>query len=170
MVTPETFCDVFERLERGQVRYVVIGGVATVLRGHVRPVADLDFAVERTAAEMGRATDELIALGFVPTIPLPLSDLTVLRMFDRARREVNVFFRLYVPFAELWASSQRVRVGGGVARVASLEHLLRAKRIDVRPQDLLDISGLESLRADGGRGGDSAAAAGERDESADGGG
>jgi hypothetical protein len=35
-----------------------------------------------------------------------------------------------------------VRVGHSVARVASLDHLIRAKRITARPHDLLDIEGL----------------------------
>lgn len=144
-ITPEEYSDVFERLERGRVRYVVIGGVAVVLRGHVRPVADLDFAVEPTDGEMARAVGALVALGFAPSIPLPLSALSVLRLFDRSQREVNVFVRSRVPFAELWAASECLRVGRGVARVSSLEHLLRAKRIEGRPRDLLDISGLLSL-------------------------
>jgi hypothetical protein len=108
----------------------------------------------------------LNALGFVPSIPLPLSALTVLRMFDQSQREVDVFVRYHIPFAELWASSEHVCVGHSVARVASLEHLLRAKRINGRPHDLLDVEGLLALEA-GGRGRISAApvAAGEQDES-----
>src|SRR5207244_9373670 len=37
---------------------------------------------------------------------------------------------------------RRVRAGGSVARVTSLDHLLRAKRITARPHDLLDIEAL----------------------------
>jgi hypothetical protein len=167
-VTPETYCDVFERLERERVRYVVIGGVAVALRGHVRPVADLDFAVERTPDAMSRALGALNAVGFVPSILLPLSALTMLRLFDHSQREVNLFVRPHVPFAELWADAERVGVGRGVARVASLEHLLRAKRIDGRPRDLLDISGLLAVKATSrAHRGDATAAAGGRDESED---
>ena len=167
-MTPETYCDVFERLERERVRYVVIGGVAVVLRGHVRPVSDLDFAVERTPDALGHALAALGALGFAPSILLPLSALTVLRLFDQQQREINVFVRSYVPFAELWAGSEHVSVGRGVARVASVEHVLRAKRTDGRTSDLLDISGLLAVEATGrGRGGDAGAAAVAQDEPAE---
>lgn len=152
-LTAEAYCDVFDRLERDRVRYVVVGGVAVVLRGHVRPVADLDLAVDPAPGETLRALRALGGLGFVSTIPLPLGVATVLRMFDRSAREVNVFVRGHVPFGELWPGSGRVSVAGGVARVASLEHLLRAKRINGRAHDLLDVEALLAREAAGrGRG------------------
>jgi hypothetical protein len=156
--TPEIYCDVFDRLEREGVRYVVIGGVAVVLRGHVRPVADLDIVIDPAPDEAGHALRALARVGFVPSVPLPPSLLSVLRLFDASQREVNVFVRDHIPFGDLWAGSERVRVGASVARVESLEHLLRAKRITGRPHDLLDIAGLLALGADGGAGGESAGA------------
>lgn len=123
----------------------MIGGAGVVLRGHVRPIADLDIAIDPTPDEMNRAMNVLYALGFVPTIPLPLNALIMLRLFDQFQREVNVFTRPHVAFAELWTGSDLIRTGHALARVASIEHLLRAKRIDGRPQDRLDINGLLTL-------------------------
>jgi hypothetical protein len=136
---------VFDRLERDGIRYAVISGVAVVLHGHVRPVADLDVVIDPAPGEAARALHALAGLGFVPSIPLPLSMVTVLRMFDRSQREVDVFVRYHIPFDRLWANSRHVRVGGGVARIVSLEHLLQAKRINGRPHDLSDIAGLLAL-------------------------
>jgi hypothetical protein len=148
--TPETFSDVFERLERDGVRYAVISGVAVVLHGHARPVADLDIVVSPEPGESDRALHALTQLGFVPSLPLPLSMLSMLRMFDRAGREVDVFVRFHIPFDEVWGDSEHRSVGAGVARVVSLEHLLRVKRINGRPHDLLDIAALLELEAGGG--------------------
>lgn len=145
MATPEIFRDVFDRLERDEVRYVVVSGAAVVLHGHARPIADLDLAIDPAPEQAARALDALLRGGFVPSLPLPLSMLTVLRMFDHARREVDVFPRYHIPFEELWGDSVRVRVGDGAARVVSLAHLLRAKRINGRPHDLLDIAALLAL-------------------------
>lgn len=144
-MTPAIYGDVFDRLERAGVRYVVVSGVAVVLHGHLRPVADLDIVIDAAPAEARKAMQVLTLAGFVPSVPLPLSALTVLRMFDSAEREVDVFVRYCIPFEELWASSERVRVGGCDTRVASLEHLLRAKRIHGRPHDLLDVERLLAL-------------------------
>ena len=146
--SPETYRDVFDQLEREGVRYAVIGGVAVVLHGHMRPVADLDIVIDPAPEESERALRALVGAGFVPTLPLPLSMLTVMRLFDRARREVDVFVRYSIPFDALWADAERRPVGdNGVARVMSLEHLLRAKRYDGRPRDLLDIAELLALKA-----------------------
>jgi hypothetical protein len=145
-MTPAEFGDVFDRLEGDGVRYVVVSGVAVVLHGHLRPVADLDLVIDAASHEAGRAMRTLTLAGFVPSIPLPLSALTVLRMFDPAQREIDVFVRYRIPFDELWASSERVCVGASTVRVASLEHLLRAKRLHGRPHDLLDIEALLALQ------------------------
>jgi hypothetical protein len=143
--TPETFSDVFDRFEREGIRYAVISGIAVVLHGHVRPIADLDVVIDPAPDEGLRALRALAGLGFVSSLPLPLSMLTVLRMFDHAEREVDVFVRYHIPFDRLWADSRQVRVGDGVARIVSLDHLLQAKRINGRPHDLSDIAALLAL-------------------------
>jgi acetolactate synthase regulatory subunit len=147
--TPETYADVLDRFERDGVRYVVVSGVAVVLHGHVRPVADLDVVIDPAPVEVERALRALASRGFVPSIPLPLSMLTVMRMFDHAQREVDVFVRYHIPFDQLLANSRQVRVGDDVARIVSFEHLLRAKRINGRPHDLSDIAALLALEARG---------------------
>ena len=143
--TPESYCDVFERLERDGVRYVVTSGVAVVLHGHVRPILDLDIVIDPAPDEANLATHALACIGFVPSVPLPLNMLTVLRMFDTAQREVDVFVRYSIPFNELWDDSQHVSVGKQLARIVSLEHLIRIKQFNGRPHDFLDIAGLSAL-------------------------
>jgi hypothetical protein len=91
VATPETYGDVFDRLERDAVRYAVISGVAVVLYGHVRPVADLDVVIDPAPDQAASALRALAACGFVQSTPLPLSMVTVMRMFDHAQREVDVF-------------------------------------------------------------------------------
>jgi hypothetical protein len=148
--TPTAYLDVLDRLERDAVRYVVTSGVAVVLRGHARPVADLDIVIDPAPPEASRALNSLMLVGFAPSIPLPLEMLTVLRMFDGSGREVDVFVRYHIPFGELWACSERMSLGGDhFARVMSLEHLLRAKRINGREHDLWDIEALLALGARG---------------------
>jgi hypothetical protein len=147
--------DVFEQLEAERVRYVVVSGVAVTLHGYRRPTLDLDLAVDPKPHEARRATAALAALGFVPTIPLPLELLTVLTMLDRGGRSLDLFARLLVPFEELWADSALMSDGGGLVRVCSLEHLIRMKRLRNRPFDVLDVEGLlAAVRARGDTGTD----------------
>lgn len=144
-MTPGDFADVFEALERNNVPYVVVSGVAVVLHGHTRPIFDLDIVIAPTSAEQDLALQTLMHRGFVPSIPVPLHMLTVLRMFDQSSREIDVFGRYHIPFNELWASSEQRQVSDSLARVISLEHLLRAKRTTGREHDLMDVDALLAL-------------------------
>lgn len=145
IITPATFSDIFELLERSNVSYVVVSGVAVVLHGYVRPLADLDIVISALPGEPERAQYALMVAGFVPSIPVPLAMLRVLRMFDQSQREVDVFVRYQIPFDELCANSETMTVGAGRARVASLEHLVRVKTMTGRPHDLEDIEALRLL-------------------------
>lgn len=141
-----SYGDVFDALQRNSVPYVVVSGVAVVLHGHIRPVFDLDIVIPVTPNEQNRALQTLRHAGFVPSIPVPLNFLTVLRMFDQCAREIDVFVKYHIPFNDLSASSELIRVGDHVARVVSLEHLLQAKRITARPHDLMDVEALLALK------------------------
>lgn len=141
-MTPALYKDVLERFAHDSIRYVVVSGMAVVFHGHARPIADLDIVVDPDPQQSDRALRSLLALLFVPTIPLSLSTVSVLRLFDPSSREVDLFVRYYVPFSELYADSEEHAVWGTRARVESLAHLLRVKRLLARPHDLLDIDAL----------------------------
>ena len=137
------FDDVFAALARERIAHVVVGGQALVLQGIERDTRDLDLVVDRTPAEAARAMAAFAALGFFPTVPLPLALVPVLRLLDRAGRELDVFAQFQVPFAELLAGSVEVDVRGAVVRVASVADVIRAKRLCGRPRDVEDAERLE---------------------------
>jgi hypothetical protein len=66
-------------------------------------------------------------------------------MFDHTEREIDVFVKYHISFNVLSADSVQIPVGKSVARVASLEHLLRDKRFTGRPLDLMDVDGLLAI-------------------------
>ncbi|MFL5541642.1 MAG: nucleotidyltransferase domain-containing protein, partial [Longimicrobiaceae bacterium] len=59
--------DVIEALDAAGVRYVVVGGVAMVLRGCERETADLDLVVDAAPEPAERALRALGRAGFTPT-------------------------------------------------------------------------------------------------------
>ena len=64
------FEPIFEALNRAQVRYVVVGGFATVLHGHARLTADIDLVIDLSPEEVRKALDILTGLGFRPRAPV----------------------------------------------------------------------------------------------------
>jgi hypothetical protein len=84
---------ILHALERHDVRYVVVGGVATVLRGYPRLTLDLDLAIDLDRAE--QAIDALLELGFVPLLPVDpydFADADTLRRWVE-ERNLQVFTR-----------------------------------------------------------------------------
>jgi len=146
MPAPETFCDVLEILNRENVRYVVVGSVAVVLHGANRDISDLDIVVDPSPEEAQRCMYVLASAGFIPSIslPLPVHMLTVVRLFDQAAREIDVFVRNRSLFDDLWSNSKLVQVGNQTARIAGLEQVLQMKRIYneplMREKEQLDLS------------------------------
>src|ERR1700741_1392460 len=126
-VTPGTFRDVFQLLNQYNVRYVVVGGLAVLLHGYKRRVLDLDIVIPSDSSEQQRAQQVLMMAGFMPTIPLPINLLTVLRMLDHSRREIDVFIRFHVSFEELWTDRAEFDVEGIPIPVTSVNHLVQAK-------------------------------------------
>ena len=65
---------VLASLERAEVRYLVVGGVAVVLHGYLRTTIDLDIVLQWEQANVERALEALGGLGFQPQIPVPLKN------------------------------------------------------------------------------------------------
>ena len=145
MPTPESFCDVLKILNHENVRYVVVGGFAAVMHGANRDIGDLDIVVDPSRNEPQRCMDALALAGFIPSIPLPVQMVSVLRLFDQSSREVDAFVRYFIPFEELWSRSESVKVGNQMARIAALEHVVQVKRTLGRPHDLADIEALTRM-------------------------
>jgi predicted nucleotidyltransferase len=150
-VTAHPIEQVLEALERGGVRYLVVGGVAVVLHGHLRTTADLDLA----------------SLGFTPRAPVPAEQfadaavrqgwieekgLTVFTLWSERQPglEVDLFVSEPFDFEAAWSRRVTVQLDSTRATVAGLDDLLALKRSAGRPQDLADVAALELLRGAGG--------------------
>jgi predicted nucleotidyltransferase len=160
---------VLAALNAAEVRYLVVGGVAVVLHGHLRTTADLDLVVALDPSNAGRAIRALEALGFVPRAPVPAAQfadaaaraawvadkgLTVFSLWSDqvAGLEVDLFVEAPFDFDAAYARAVRVALDATTTTVVALDDLLVMKRAAGRPQDLSDAEALEALRARDARG------------------
>lgn len=147
------------------MQYLVVGGVAVVLHGHLRTTADLDLVVQLAPENARRAISALAALGFQPKAPVPAEafadpaarkswiddkGMTVFSLWsDRLPgTEVDLFVQEPLPFEEAYARAVRVALDTTTATVVSLQDLIALKRASGRPIDLADVEAL--LAIDGG--------------------
>jgi hypothetical protein len=158
--------DVYAAFDDAGVRYVVVGGMAVVMSGHVRATVDLDVVIDLETSAATRAMAALAGLGLLPRVPITPSDfanadvreswirdkhMQVLSFYDPRdmAREVDVFVAYPLDFEALVGQAVPRRVGDRVVPVAAVEHLIAMKRAAGRPQDLADIAALELLRERG---------------------
>ena len=157
------FEPIFQILNAGGVRYVVVGGLATVLHGYARLTADVDLAVDLAPEKATKMIQVLVAKGFrpqVPVLPQEFANPIVREIWLREKhmrafslvdptnpmRVVDLLLKPEVPFEELLARSQEVVLNRTKIKIASIDDLIALKRHAGRPQDLVDIEQLETIR------------------------
>lgn len=158
----QRFEPVLKALTDAGVRYLVVGGVAVVLHGHLRTTGDLDLVVDLSPDNLARALDALEQSGFQPRPPVPLrsfadpetrqswietKNLQVFSLWhpDLPGFEVDLFVEEPFDFDLAWVRKVDVELAGTVATVIGLEDLLALKRSAGRARDLEDVAVLERL-------------------------
>ncbi len=158
------FEPILAELNRCEVRYVVVGGLATVLQGFARLTADIDLIVDLAPQEAEKVIRCLTSIGLKPRVPVDAMDfadtsirrswvaeknMKVFPMVDPSNpmRLVDLFVEHSIEFEELWAQSELVQLDGFETRIASIAHLIALKREAGRPQDLIDVEALASIEA-----------------------
>ncbi len=137
--------DVFASLNRHDVRYLVVGGIAAVLHGVPRATFDLDILIEPTddnatvlltaRADAGLGTASLTT----PTEVLA-NEITVFN--DRVRVDV-LTTAPGLDFRTAWERRVELADHGQAFWVVSRRDLIASKRASGRPVDLEDARLLE---------------------------
>ena len=155
--------DILAALNQAGVRYLIVGGVAVVLHGHLRTTKDLDLVIQLERENLLRALQAFEALGFQPLVPVRLLDFVEPRNRETWIRDKNmVVFSLWHPekptqkidlfveepfdFEVAYSRASSKSLGATEAPVVSLDDLIEMKRTVGRPQDVADVEVLELLK------------------------
>jgi hypothetical protein len=136
---------VFECLERREVRYLVIGGIAAVLHGVPRITLDADLLLEASRENAARLLDALREAGLgtaflIEADALLAEDITVFK--DRIR--VDVMTKAPgLEFEAAWARRERPVYDGQAFNLLCKEDLIASKKATGRPRDREDARLLE---------------------------
>ena len=137
--------DVFRSFQQHEVRYVVIGGIASILHGVPRVTFDLDILIEATPENAKRLLDALRDAGLATASLTTVEELlaNALTVFeDRVRIDVQTTTP-GVTFAAAWGRRKTVSYRGQEFFILSREDLIASKRAAGRPVDLEDVRLLE---------------------------
>jgi hypothetical protein len=153
---------VLAALNAAKVRYLVVGGVAVVLHGHLRTTADLDLVVQLSPDNAQRAVRALATLGYRPRAPVNaehFADATIRESWLREKGltvfglwsdrypglEVDLFVAEPFDFDAVYSRAVTVTLDNTTATVVSLLDLIALKKAAGRPVDLADIEALQGL-------------------------
>ena len=142
--------DAFKSYQRHDVRYVVVGGIASILHGVPRATFGLDILVEATSHNVEHLLAALLEAGLatasMTTVDALLAnEITVFK--DRVR--IDVLLRVPgVTFEDAWARRLTLSYQGQDFFVLSRDDLIASKRAAGRPVDLEDVRLLELPDAD----------------------
>jgi hypothetical protein len=137
--------DVFKSFQRHEVKYVVIGGVASVLHGVPRATFDLDLLIEARTENAERLLAALRDAGFGTAAMTDAQDVVAheITVFnDRVRIDVQTQTP-GLSFQDAWRRRKTMTYQGQDFFIVSREDLIASKRAAGRGVDLDDVRLLE---------------------------
>jgi hypothetical protein len=145
---PQDYVDLLRELAEGDVDYLLVGGWAVAVHGHVRATDDLDIFVRATPENAARVYGALLRFG----APLERHGVTEglfatehygYRM-GRKPLLIEVLTTIDgVTFDDACKDAVTVEVDTVRVPVIGRDALLANKRAAGRPKDLADVAGLE---------------------------
>ena len=159
---------IFKALADAEVDYVVVGGFAVIMHGHLRATADLDLVIGLDGDNCHRGLDALHSIGFRPRLAVAMSDfadpdkradwienrnMLVFQLWDpaNAERSVDIFVREPFDFDLMRSEAVNMDLDGVAIPVASIRHLIAMKSDAGRSRDVDDIAHLRQIAIETGQ-------------------
>ncbi len=139
---------VFSSFQKHDVKYVVIGGTASILHGVPRTTFDLDILIEASRDNAQRLLDALAEAKFGTATMISAEKLLtqeVVIFQDRVRVDVQTKTP-GLEFEKVWKKKKEVEYQGQKFFILSLEDLIASKKASGRKIDMEDVEALELKR------------------------
>jgi hypothetical protein len=142
---PQDFKELLKSFNENKVKYLLIGGYAVGIHGHVRATNDLDLAISDDDENALRVVNALSDFGFAGetvTTELFTQKNSVVRM-GVAPVKIEILNYLHGPgFDAAYERKKTVKIEDIEVDVISLDDLYENKLIVGRHQDLADVENL----------------------------
>jgi len=132
---------VFRCLEKHNVRYLIIGGIASILYGVPRTTFDLDILIEATIENASLLLDAFTEAGMgtaLLTTPEKILETEITIFQDRVRIDVQTSTP-GIEFETSWNNKNTVDLKGQKIFLVSKEDLIASKKAAGRDKDIEDV-------------------------------
>ena len=155
-----TYINLFKSLQKNNIDYLLIGGLAMNLHGVPRMTMDVDLVIAMDANNIAKLASCANELGLRPNVPVQLEDLA-----DAAKRDalftekhlialslisdipasptVDIVIHHPLDFKQAFAKKVLRDLAGTPVMLACIEDMITLKKAAGRKQDLSDITHLE---------------------------
>ncbi len=163
MISENFYIRLFEALERENVRYLVVGGLAIVLYGAPRLTVDVDIIIDFSLENVKNLSKAFSRLKLTPSVPVDLIEIANperreslwkeknmyalnFRNIDSPAESVDVLIKKPIDFNEAFERKRVFEISGVRINVASPDDIIQMKRKSHRDKDIADIETLEELK------------------------
>jgi hypothetical protein len=161
-----SFEAIVRALDEADVRYLIAGGLAVNAHGYLRFTKDIDIVLQLDRENTRRALTAMESLGYRPTVPVEAKQfadaaqrahwireksMQVFQLWSDDHRETPIDIFVEEPFAfdeEFERALIKPLYGEIDVRFVSLPTLIDMKKAAGRPQDLIDLDYLNTIRKD----------------------
>lgn len=163
-MTLDSLSQIFDALNRAQVRYLVAGGLAVNAHGYTRVTHDIDLIIQLREANLLAALSSLEGLGYRPRVPVPINafadaenrrdwienkNMIVFTVVSDQHPAAPIDIFVTEPFA-FDLEYDRALVAeinpGQPQRFIAIDTLIRMKELAARPRDLDDLQHLRWIQ------------------------
>ncbi|MCX7877879.1 MAG: hypothetical protein N2510_04460 [Ignavibacteria bacterium] len=154
--------EIFRTFNQRKVKYVVVGGFAVNLLGALRTTYDLDILTELSKRNLKKIFDILTNQGYKTRVPvdfISIADTNTKEEFikkknmkafnfymDYEMKAVDIIIDTPVSYEEAIKDAVKVKAGGLVIPVISIDNLIKMKKKSARTVDKLDIEELKIVK------------------------
>jgi len=141
--------DFISLMDKREVEYMLVGGVAVICHGYMRSTQDIDFLVYPSEENAEKIMSALRDFGFGEAgIPksIFLAESGAVHLGVEPNRIDLLTSLTGVSNKELFADVVPIEVDGITVKTISLRNLLKVKRYAGRLKDLADVEELEKIK------------------------
>jgi predicted nucleotidyltransferase len=141
------YLKLYKSLNINRVKYLIIGGIASIIYGVPRTTLDIDIFIEPSLKNAEKLLKALKESGFGTahiTTPQKIIDNEINVFEDYMRLDVITKPKGLV-FAESWKGRNRKKINGVTVYVASIKDIIKSKKASKRAFDEEDIKILRKI-------------------------
>lgn len=150
LIAQKYYKEFIDHLNKHEVQYILVGGVAVHAHGYERYTGDVDLWVNPTGDNMSKLMNAIRDFGFdtskIEKHHFSEKDSPIKLVQEGQKIDIIHHLTYVVSFDEAWQNASKEISGDFHFYLINYQHLLKIKLAAGRPKDLADIDELKKFK------------------------